>query len=67
MNHWMKEAECLLRERAPLLTEAHARELADDLYRAWPEDPPQLAIAKFFHEVPRGWNTVPAKNQLATH
>ncbi|MGY4829264.1 hypothetical protein ACVNIS_11850 [Sphaerotilaceae bacterium SBD11-9] len=59
MNDWMAEAERLVRQRAPLLSVEHARDLADDLYRAWPDNTPAEAVAKFFRVMPRGWNVGP--------
>lgn len=64
MNRWTNEAARALQERAPLLTDAHARELAEDLYTAWPDGPPRLAIAKFFREIPLGWKTEPASSAV---
>ncbi|HET7794283.1 MAG TPA: hypothetical protein VFL64_12950 [Rhizobacter sp.] len=59
MNDWMSEAERLVRQRAPLLSVEHARDLADDLYRAWPDNTPAEAVAKFFRVMPRDWNAGP--------
>jgi hypothetical protein len=65
MREWMAEAERLARQRAPLLTVEHARDLADDLYRAWPDNTPSEAVAKFFRVMPSGWNALPP--QAANH
>lgn len=55
MDEWLKQAAQLLKERAPLLTDKHADEIACDLYVAWSDDTPSVAIAKFFREVPVEW------------
>lgn len=55
MNNWMTEAARLMRQRAPDLTEAHASDIAKDLQRAWPDNTPAIAVAKFFREVPVDW------------
>lgn len=55
MNKWMAEAERLMRQRAPLLTDAHASDIATDLPRAWPDNAPGVAVAKFLREVPVDW------------
>jgi hypothetical protein len=57
---WLKQAAELLRRRAPLLTDRHLSEIVQDLYLAWPDDTPATALAKFFHDIPEGWNSEPA-------
>jgi hypothetical protein len=59
MEDWVTQVERLSRERAPGMTAQHARDLADDLYRAWPESTPEEVVAKFFAFMPRGWNAAP--------
>ena len=56
MKLWMAEAMELAQQRAPLLDDEHARDLADDLYRAWPDETPAVAVSKFFRVMPKGWN-----------
>jgi len=55
MNKWMTEAARLMRQRAPDLTDAHASDIARDLYRTWPDNVPAIAVAKFCREVPVDW------------
>lgn len=55
MDEWLKESAQLLKRWAPLLTNHHADEIARDLYVAWPEDTPRIALAKFLREVPVDW------------
>jgi len=57
MEWWMAEAMELAQQRAPLLDDEHAQDLADDLYRAWPDDMPAVAVSKFFRVVGPGWKT----------
>jgi hypothetical protein len=59
---WIAEAMELCQRRAPGLSDGHALDLADDLYRAWPDDEPAEAVAKFFFVMPNGWkgSTLPA-------
>ena len=59
MEWWVAEAMELAQTRAPLLTDEHAHDLADDLYRAWPDHSPADAVAKFFEFMPVGWNADP--------
>lgn len=59
MKNWMTEAARHTLRRAPLLTADHAREIAGDLYRAWPNDTPAVAVAKFFRAVPTDWKRHP--------
>ena len=61
MNTWMTEAARLMRQRAPELSDAHAGDIAQDLQRAWPDNAPALAVAKFLREVPANWK---GKRQL---
>jgi len=65
MSDWIAEAERLAGSRAPLLTEEHARDLADDLQRAWPERSPAEAVGYFFAFMPPGWNSSQQHQQLA--
>jgi hypothetical protein len=51
MEWWLATAMDLAQERAPLLTDEHANDLADNLYRAWPDDTPAVAVDKFFRIV----------------
>lgn len=55
MDEWLKETARLLKVWAPLLTDNHADEIAHDLYVAWPDDTPSIALAKFLREVPVDW------------
>lgn len=59
MNEWLTQAARLLKARAPLLIDKHAEEIAFDLYVAWPDDKPAIALAKFFREVPLDWKAAP--------
>ena len=65
MNKWMAEAARLMRERAPLLTDAHASDIAKDLWKAWPSNTPVIAVAKFLREVPLDWKTKPRRELAA--
>ena len=55
MDWWIAEAMELAQQRAPGLDDEHAQDLADDLFRAWPEDTPEKAVSKFFGFMPQGW------------
>jgi hypothetical protein len=55
MEWWLATAMDLAQERAPLLTDEHANDLADNLYRAWPDDTPAVAVDKFFRIVGPTW------------
>lgn len=59
MDWWIAEAMELAQQRAPLLDDSHAEDLADDLQRAWPVDTPAEAVAKFFSVMPPGWKAAP--------
>lgn len=59
MERWIAEAMVLAQRRAPGLDDTHAADLADDLCRAWPDDEPAVAVAKFFSLMPPGWKAVP--------
>jgi len=56
MEWWIAEAMELVQARAPMLDDEHAHDLADDLYRAWPDETPAVAVSKFFRVMPKGWN-----------
>ena len=60
MDWWIAEAMELAQQRAPLLDDSHAEDLADDLQRAWPDDTPAEAVAKFFSVMPPGWKARPS-------
>lgn len=62
MEEWMTQVERLSLERAPGMTIKHARDLAGDLYRAWPDSAPDAVVAKFFAFMPRGWKAVPRRH-----
>ena len=66
MNNWMTEAARLTLARAPLLSDELVREIAGDLYRAWPDNAPAVAVAKFFRAVPADWKTK-TPNEHSTH
>ena len=59
MDWWIAEAMELAQQRAPLLDDSHAEDLADDLQRAWPDDTPAEAVATF-SVMPPGWKAHPA-------
>lgn len=61
MDWWIAEAMKLAQQRAPGLDDEHAEDLADDLQRAWPDDEPAVAVAKFFRIMPPGWKAIPAQ------
>lgn len=61
MNKWMAEAARLMRQRAPELSEAHANDIAKDLWKAWPSNTPAIAVAKFLREVPVDWKAKSAR------
>ena len=65
MDQWMTEAVRLTLHRAPLLTDEHAQDIADDLRRAWPERSPAEAVAWFFAFMPQGWNGTEQVIELA--
>ena len=44
MEWWIATPMVLAQARAPLLTDEHACDLADDLFRAWPNCAPAEAI-----------------------
>lgn len=60
MNEWLAQAAEGLKAWAPLLDDEGAREIAMDLYQAWPGDSPGTALRNFLSEVPVDWNTMPA-------
>lgn len=60
MNEWLEQAAAGLKAWAPLLTETDALEIAKDLYVAWPDDTPAVALRKFLREVPVDWMAMPA-------
>lgn len=51
---WIAQAMDLLQDVLPVMTDEHARDLADDLYGTWVQQPPKLAVARFFNALP-GW------------
>ena len=51
---WIAEAMDLLQEVVPVMTDEHARDLADDLHGTCSADPPRLAVLRFFNAMP-GW------------
>jgi len=57
MNDWMTDAQRIALQRAPSLTNDHARKLADDLYRARHEEgwTPARAVDWFFSFMPVNW------------
>ena len=55
MDWWKATVMDLAQQRAPLMTDEHAQDLADDLYRAWPDETPGQAVAKFFRVMPPDW------------
>ena len=65
MNIWMTDAKRLALLRAPHLTEEHAWDVADDLFRAWPERSPAEAVGYFVAFMPPGWNGSQQPQQLA--
>jgi len=65
MNKWMNEAARFLIARAPLLSDHHADEIARDLYVAWPDDTPRVALAKFLRDVPIDWRQPRVDEKLA--
>lgn len=65
MKSWTAVAEHLTRQRAPLLSDELVREIARDLYRAWPDNAPAVAVAKFFREVPMGWKAKKQEPEVA--
>ena len=66
MNWWMAEAMELSQARAPLMTDEHALDLADDLYKACAEfQTPAIAVARFFAAMPKGWNAPPVEAPAA--
>lgn len=60
MNEWLEQAAKGLKAWAPLLSDVDALDIAKDLYTAWPDDTPGIALRKFLHEVPVEWNAMPA-------
>ena len=62
MEEWLTQVERLSLERAPGMTTEHARDLADDLHRAWPESAPCEVVARFFAMMPKGWNAAPRQH-----
>jgi len=68
MNTWINEAAFQAKLHAPQLTDEHALDLADDLYRqcaatesTWS---PAKAVAWFFAFMPAGWPTAPDPRSL---
>lgn len=59
MEDWVTQVERLSLMRAPGMTTEHARDLADDLHRAWPESAPREVVDRFFALMPTGWNAAP--------
>lgn len=55
MDEWLDEMARLLKAWAPLLTDYHADEIARELFTAWPNDTPRIALAKFLREIPVDW------------
>lgn len=51
---WIAQAMDLLQDVLPVMTDEHARDLADDLYGTCGQQPPRLAVARFFNALP-GW------------
>jgi hypothetical protein len=51
---WIAEAMDLLQEEVPVMTDEHAKDLADDLYEVCGTQPVQLAVMRFFCAMP-GW------------
>ncbi|WOB10756.1 hypothetical protein [Piscinibacter gummiphilus] len=59
MNEWLEQAAKGLKAWAPLLDDKGALEIAQELYMAWGNDTPGIALRKFLHEVPVDWNQMP--------
>lgn len=49
---WIAQAMDLLQEVLPVMTDDHALDLADDLYGTCGEQPPRLAVMRFFAALP---------------
>jgi hypothetical protein len=55
MEWWIAEAMELAQQRAPLLDDEFAADLAENLQHTWPDHTPAEALAKFFSVMPAGW------------
>lgn len=51
---WIAQAMDLLQEVLPVMTDEHARDLADDLHGTCGDKPARLAVMRFFDALP-GW------------
>lgn len=53
---WIAEAMDLLQGKVPVMTDEHALDLADDLYKVCADEPVRLAVMRFFLALP-SWPT----------
>jgi hypothetical protein len=60
VDNWRSQVARGIKAWAPLIDDEGALEVAQQLYVAWPDDTPGIALRKYLREVPVDWGAMPA-------